>query len=232
MGDYNQYLWVKQYASLIKGPVLEIGSKFYDRKTSVDYRDICKGLPYVGTDLFPGENVDVVMDFTDPYADIEQKLRTQFSTIICCSVMEHVKDIFTFAKNVQQVLKPGGVIFLSSPFAWEYHGYPHDYWRFTPRSFEYLFPEIDFVKERRSISSNIDHDIAGLEEDEDVNKFVLREKLYWTKESSTYGSFRLFKKTSLLLRDKAFRKEFLIRKLLGKEYRLSLASINMVGIKK
>jgi hypothetical protein len=41
-------------------------------------------------------------------------------------------------------LKPGGKICISAPFAWKFHGYPSDYWRFTHEGIKILFPEIQF----------------------------------------------------------------------------------------
>ena len=60
-----------------------------------------------------------------------------------CKVLNYpsVKDIYKFAKNVTHIIYKGGVIFVSVPFTWEYHGYPDDYWRFTPAAIEYLFRE-------------------------------------------------------------------------------------------
>ena len=70
--------------------------------------------------------------------------RERFNTIICMSVIEHVRDIFTFSRNVEALLDKGGLAVISAPFAWEVHGYPGDYWRFTAEGIRYLFPSIDF----------------------------------------------------------------------------------------
>jgi SAM-dependent methyltransferase len=231
MGDFNQYAWIKNNKSLIKGPVLEIGSRFYDDTTSINYRRLCEGMEYIGIDVSAGNNVDIVADFTDNFEAIKSKLGTTFNTIICCSVMEHVEDIYAFARNLEKIINPGGVLFLSVPFTWEYHGYPQDYWRFTPKAIKFLYPSFKFSEQRWSISSNIDHDERSLLSDEDVNKFILRDGDYWDAEESTYGIFRWFKKLLLLIKNKKYRREYLIRKILKKEYRLSLSCINAIGIK-
>jgi hypothetical protein len=51
------------------------------------------------------------------------------------------------AENIQRLLEPGGVLYVSVPFAWEIHSYPSDYWRFTPEAVRLLFPGIDFFPE-------------------------------------------------------------------------------------
>ncbi len=166
MGDFNQYLWVKNNLNMIKSNVLEIGSKFYDTSTFNDFRKLCsdKGVEYVGADLSEGKNVDIVLDFTLSSLAVNQKLNQKFNTVICCSVMEHVKDIFAFANNVSEIVEEDGVLFLSVPFTWEYHGYPNDYWRFTPAAVEYLFKDFTFPNEYRTISSHIPNDIKPLHE--------------------------------------------------------------------
>ena len=42
------------------------------------------------------------------------------------------------------LLAPGGVIFLSVPFVFQVHGYPNDYFRYTPNGVKVLFPKLDF----------------------------------------------------------------------------------------
>lgn len=44
-----------------------------------------------------------------------------------------------------------GVVFISVPFCWKIHGYPSDYWRFTPEAIKVLFPEIKFLNDRSNM---------------------------------------------------------------------------------
>lgn len=39
---------------------------------------------------------------------------------------------------MHQVLKPDGIMIMSSVFSFPIHGYPNDYWRFTPEAFKSL----------------------------------------------------------------------------------------------
>ena len=176
MGDYNQYLWVESNAEFIKGPVLEVGSKKYEASTFMDYRNLCKSLDveYLGTDLSDGENVDLTVDFTDDFEIVEKKLNSEkFGTIICMSVLEHVIDIRSFSKNLKNLLREKGRLFVSSPFCWEFHGYPYDYWRFTPESLKELFKGIEFDINKCTISSNVRFDIEKLPKD--INDFCYKE---------------------------------------------------------
>ena len=73
-----------------------------------------------------------------------------FDTILCTQVMEHVYDHKTMLKEIFRVLKPGGHIVLTVPFAWELHEEPHDYFRYTPHALKELFTlagmQVDYIK--------------------------------------------------------------------------------------
>lgn len=147
MGDYQQIELIRELAPRIRGPILEIGSKRYaEPPISFDYRTLFSSeMEYVGVDAEPGSGVDKVVDMTAQVTTIRDQLGAKpFDTIICLSVLEHVKDIFGFARNVESLLHEGGMLILSVPFSWEIHAYPGDYWRFTPEAVRYLFGNIDF----------------------------------------------------------------------------------------
>ena len=231
MGDYNQYLWIKGNLNGVKGPVLEIGSKYYDDGTFVDYRPLFSDKTYIGTDQFSGRNVDVVCDFTADFEKITHKIGyDQVGTIICCSVLEHVPDIFKISRNISNLLEKGGTLFVSVPFVWEYHGYPNDYWRLTPNGVKYLFQEFDFPSDRRTISSNINFDMEEL--DDDPNNFLMRQAILHRYSQIRNPLIRKAKRIKDLVFDRRFRNEFILKKMFGRELKFPNTSINMIGIKK
>jgi SAM-dependent methyltransferase len=73
-----------------------------------------------------------------------------FDSILCTQVLEHVYDHQTMIREVHRVLKPGGHIILTVPFAWELHEEPYDYFRFTKHALKELFENsgltIDYIK--------------------------------------------------------------------------------------
>lgn len=143
-----------KFAGEYKGPCLEIGALVQDSYAQHLPVDIHKGnvpKPYIGIDIFPGEGVDHVLDLCND-RDVEQLPVTQYGTIHCHYVMEHVLDIFAMARNIEKLLMPGGVLLLSVPFAWRIHRIPVDMWRFTPQSLDYLFPNVEFIDERCALS--------------------------------------------------------------------------------
>ncbi|HEY5234027.1 MAG TPA: class I SAM-dependent methyltransferase [Verrucomicrobiae bacterium] len=181
MGDKNQLEWVRTNRHLANPPILEIGSRHYATKSAIGYRSLFDGLEYVGVDMSEGNNVDMVVDFTADFSVVREKLGREFGAIICCSVIEHVDNIFKFAQNLTRITKPGGTLFLSAPFTWRFHGYPNDFWRFTPAGLKYLFPDFDFAKELNSITSNAFGESAGF--DEDPNQFVVYRGSITSEES-------------------------------------------------
>jgi hypothetical protein len=84
-------------------------------------------------------------DFTRPFAEVDSLLGgRRFGTIFCLSVMEHCKQPFVMAENLTRLLLPSGKICISAPFAYQFHAYPSDYWRFTHEGVKILFPRLCF----------------------------------------------------------------------------------------
>ena len=143
MGDTNQYRFALEHKDSLSGPFLEIGSRDYG--STQDLRSFFPGESYIGVDLSAGDGVDRVVDLTRPFEVVDAALGGQrFGTIFSFSVMEHCDQPFLMAANMTRLLKPGGRIVLSVPFAWKFHGYPSDYWRFTQEGVKKLFPGIDW----------------------------------------------------------------------------------------
>jgi len=192
MGDVNQYRWVERQSARLRAPVLEIGSRHYARETSSDFRSLCAAHQYLGVDMSAGDNVDRVVDFTKAFADVDRALGGgRFGTILCLSVMEHVSDIVTFANNLTAVTAPGGILFLSVPFSWRFHGYPSDYFRFTPEGVKQLFPRFDFNDAAGMLSSNVVGDTALFSAD--VNAFMVQKpsRSLWSRISGKRTSYLL-----------------------------------------
>ena len=115
-------------------PILEIGSYQVEGQDDlVDLRGLFPGRPYVGVDYRPGPGVDCV-------ASVEALPQPDASvgTVIAFSLFEHVERFWVGFEEVHRILRPDGVFLVSCPFYFHEHGYPSDYWRFTPRAFQFL----------------------------------------------------------------------------------------------
>jgi len=167
MGDINQLNFIKQNSKIVKSAILEIGSKNYG--STPDFRSVFPDYKYVGIDIEKGKGVDVVLDLTDDFDKVSQKLGgRKFSTVICFSVLEHCKNPFKMCDNISTLLTKNGILFISVPFSWGIHGYPSDYWRFTPDGIRVLLPKFDFDTYIGNIST------CKLGEVEPINGNMLR----------------------------------------------------------
>lgn len=135
MGDRNQLLYLQRFAPPLVGAILEIGSKDYG--STIPFRKHLKHTEYVGLDMAAGAGVDVVGDLSKGTCNLPEN---HFSLVICCSVLEHVERPWVMAENITRLTKTDGYLYISVPWVWRYHAYPDDFFRFSWRGVETLFP--------------------------------------------------------------------------------------------
>ena len=156
MGTPNELDLVTENKDLLRGPVLEIGSKDYGNTNIFGPVFKKMGMDYVGTDMEAGENVDVVCDFTSERETLAKQLGDRkFKTIISFCVFEHCKNPHKMAENMDAFLEDGGTLFISVPFVWNIHAYPDDYWRFTPSMLTMLFPKYTLLEDRSCFTTKL-----------------------------------------------------------------------------
>jgi ubiquinone/menaquinone biosynthesis C-methylase UbiE len=74
-------------------------------------------------------------------------------------VLEHVKKPWVCVQEAHRVLRKGGIALICSPFFYQVHDYPADYWRFTVDGLEALcddFSEV-LMKEKSGNAKMIKH---------------------------------------------------------------------------
>lgn len=74
----------------------------------------------------------------------------EFDVVLSSQVLEHVEDVSSYLSECNRVLKPGGILFLSTHGTWQYHASPYDYYRWTSLGLKtviskHKFEVIDFV---------------------------------------------------------------------------------------
>jgi hypothetical protein len=127
--------------SLINKPDVTDAMVAQTRKTFVNHDPS----EFVGIDLFPGPNVDVVADLCDPnFLDDHPELVGKFGTVFCYALLEHVKNPFDAARTIDALIAPGGHLYFGGPWAWGYHPYPRDYFRISFDGLEALFPDLEW----------------------------------------------------------------------------------------
>lgn len=107
--------------------VLEVGSQDVNGSVRPDVERFGPAI-YLGVDQAPGAGVDQVVDATRLYAVFG---RDSWDVVISTEMLEHAKDWRGCLANMVSVLRPGGLLVLTtrSP-GFPYHGFPEDHWRF------------------------------------------------------------------------------------------------------
>lgn len=122
----------RETLSLIQGcgpeklKVLEISGTFWTNRC--EFREY-KSLYYPGYDV------------------CKEPLSETFDLIIAEQVFEHLAWPYRAARNVYQMLNPGGFFLITTPFLLKVHDYPMDCSRWTPTGLRYLLAEGGFSLE-------------------------------------------------------------------------------------
>lgn len=101
----------------------------------------------IGCDIIQSDKnkVDVICPVTELAFSNEQ-----FDTVLCTQVLEHVFEHDKMMHEIFRVLRPGGTVILTVPFAWELHEEPYDFFRYTKHALKQLFEntgfEINYIK--------------------------------------------------------------------------------------
>ena len=82
---------------------------------------------YLGLDVSPGANVDLVL--RDPYRWSELK-SDSVDVLISGQALEHIEYFWLTMLEISRILQPGGLCCLIVPSAGFEHRYPVDCWRF------------------------------------------------------------------------------------------------------
>jgi len=101
---------------------LNVKDEFFDGT----YRELF-GAGYLGLDIVPGENVDIVSE--DPYNwPVEDN---SFDIVVSGSTLEHVEFPELTMAEIQWVLKPDGYCCITAPSTGFKHNFPDDYRRYN-----------------------------------------------------------------------------------------------------
>ena len=144
--DIHNRHWIeavaKQYSPFNKNQkLLEIGSWIAPGQEAIICRNTIGPLvgEYIGVDMQDGNGVDVISDAKHmPFPD------NSFDVIISTDCYEHVDWPREVTREAFRVMKPGGVFYLTTVFIFQIHGYPDDYWRFTPNCIRLLLEDAGF----------------------------------------------------------------------------------------
>ncbi len=99
---------------------------------------------YIGVDIETGPGVDEVCD---AHELVERFGDSRFDILISTELLEHVRNWRKVISGFKQVLKPGGLLILTTRSEGHpYHGYPWDFWRYEPDDMKVLFADFDIER--------------------------------------------------------------------------------------
>lgn len=180
----------------IEEPIVEFGSlQVQGQEGYANLRPFFQGKKYIGADIQKGPGVDHVLNLHEIGL-----LSESVGAALIMDTLEHVEFPRKAIEQVYRILKPNGVLLISSVMNFPIHDYPYDYWRFTPGGFKSLmkiFPcfFVDFVGNK-----NFPHTIIGIgfkgTVKEEIVEILLKKieiwKEHWSKrqaEQLKWGHF-------------------------------------------
>lgn len=94
-----------------------------------------------------------VYDLSNGFDICESQLPKQYNIIISCNTFEHIIDPYQASQNIIKSLKPGGTVFITTLWKYDYHAYTTeeghyvpDTYRFTTEALSLLFSELEELK--------------------------------------------------------------------------------------
>jgi len=133
---------------------------------------------WIGTDMFAGEDVDLVADVHRLYEVIGRK----FDIIISRADFEHFKYPQLAAFQISKCLNMGGLVFVQTCHTFPLHSYPFDYFRFSREALSACFGTRNGITE---IGTNYDFECDIISKDVGNHKAWLNTCYYGIKTHET-----------------------------------------------
>ena len=116
----------------VNGLSLEFGA--IDRKNKTFSNFIRRQSKFEYSNIKPNKKLNIF------YSDLTKKLKiksNKYNNILLFNVLEHLPEYRIALSQINRILKKKGKIIGSTPFIYQIHGAPKDYFRFTKEFFEF-----------------------------------------------------------------------------------------------
>ena len=155
---------IKQFVKIcaeilpISEPIYEFGSfQVRGQEGFADLRPIFPNKYYVGCDMREGLGVDRILNLH--HIDLPSE---SVATVLILDTLEHVEFPRKAMKEVHRILKPNGILIMSSAMNFPIHDYPFDYWRFTPEALRSLLKPFTSSFVGFAGETNFPHTVMGV----------------------------------------------------------------------
>lgn len=119
-----QHNWLLSVAGKRYGRILDYGAGNSPCRELFDCQE------YLKADVEQNAAGDI--DFLiDPHVAETSYSSHYFDLVLCLDVLEHVEDGAAVVQELFRVLRPGGMVLISTPFMYREHEYPYDRRRYT-----------------------------------------------------------------------------------------------------
>jgi len=119
-----------------KNSVLEVGSRKSSPYSVSNRAHFASHVRFVGFDILPGANTDVVGDAHDLTRYFpERSLGAAYSL----TVLEHLVMPWRFVVELNRVLELGALVYHATHQTWPPHAQPNDFYRYSDEALRFLF---------------------------------------------------------------------------------------------
>jgi hypothetical protein len=154
----KDFIQIASQTLSIGEPIYEFGSlQVPGQEGFADLRPLFPGKEYVGCDLIEGPGVDCILDIRKSNLPSES-----IGTAIVVDTLEHVEYAREAIEEMHRILKPEGIVILSSVMNFPIHDYPSDYWRFTPSGFKSILKPFSTIYVDSVGDNEFPHTIVGV----------------------------------------------------------------------
>jgi SAM-dependent methyltransferase len=162
-------------------PIVEIGAfQVAGQEAIAELRPLFPGKRYLGCDMRTGRGVDRIEDVHALSFETGS-----VGTFILADTLEHVANPIRAMAEIHRCLNDHGVAIYSSAMHFPIHGYPNDYWRFTPEAFRSLGAEFSSVAIFYSGAPEFPHTVCGVAAKSQYDREPIRALAERSKEIRT-----------------------------------------------
>ena len=126
--------WIREQAKDVTGKVLSVGSGGDQDNEGGHYRQyFLNASSYETSDFSKTAPVNLYLDVRS----MPEVKDETYDCVFASGLIEHVDDMWAAMREINRIMKPGGVLLFGAPFGAAIHRAPQDFWRMTIHGLRY-----------------------------------------------------------------------------------------------